>query len=150
MLRRFGLNIFSISAMAALLLFSACSSKEDDKWTEADHAAALHYFNSLRDNKEASRIVRQAGNTFSPKQKAQVRALTASSLDEARTVSDELLDKVHPQLKNHFRDEFQVALELALANLDNPNYEAAQKASVLFSNYADWFAAHQSEIHMPH
>jgi hypothetical protein len=140
--------VFCIS-MVLFMFMSACYH-DTDTWTDKDHVETLHYFDSLRDNKEASRIARQAGSTFSPQQLKQVRALTASALDEARQVSDELLDKVHPELKKHYREEYQRALELALQNLEYQDYSAAQKSTVLFSNYSDWFVAHQSDIHFPH
>jgi hypothetical protein len=140
-------SLVGVSLVLSLFL-SGCYS-DSDKWTDKDHKETLHYFAALRDNKEASRISRQAGNTFSPQQKEQIRALTAAALDAARQVSDELLDKVYPGMKEHWRDEFQTALELALVNLDNHDMAAAQKSTALFSQYSDWFNAHQGEIHFP-
>jgi hypothetical protein len=145
-----GLARFVFPLILVLFVGQGCSKHEDDKWTKKDHEVSNHYYASQRDNKEASRIARQAGNRFSKEQIAQIRALTASALAECRLVTDEFLDKVHPKFKSHFRDEFQVALELALQNLEAPDYQTAKKSSELFSNYADWFAANQEEIHFPH
>ena len=142
-------SYFSLFLCVSVATFSACSTGEDSERTKEDRTNSAHYYNSLRDNKEASRLAVRAGNSFSQKQRGEIRALTASALTEARMVADQWLDNAHPELKKHYRSQFQAALELALANLDNPNYEAAKKGSVLFSNYSDWIASHQEEIHFP-
>ncbi|MBI3794399.1 MAG: hypothetical protein HY280_06680 [Nitrospinae bacterium] len=134
-----------------VLSASACTkSGEEKNWTKEDYEFTNHYYASQRDNKEASRIARQAGNQFSKEQLSAIRALTVKALAESRLVPDKFLDKIHPQFKDHFRNQFEVALDLALNNLDTPDYQTAQRSSVLFSDYADWFTANQEDIKFPH
>ncbi len=141
---------FTTMLCCALLVasLSACL-KKDDPWNEKDRESSIHYYNSQRANREATRIIDRAGNQFSPKEKAAVQALTLQALREAEKVDNEFLDKVSPEFKKHFRGEFQVAVRLALRNLQSPDYEAAKESTVLFSNFVDWFDAHRDELIMP-
>lgn len=136
--------------LALLPAMGGCEKSESSrKWTEEDRNAATYYFKSQRDNREASRISQHAGEVLSIGEREKLRNLTLSSLASAKMVPDSFLDKANPHFKDHYRKEFQRALELALVNLDNPNYEAARRASDLFSAYADWFKANQEEIDLP-
>ncbi len=131
-----------------ILAVAACQSGED-RWTEADRISSNRYYSSQRDNREATRIINRAGEVLSIGEKEKVRQLTADALANARMVEDAFLDKVHPEFKAHFRGEFQVALELALRNLDSPDYRTAKKSEELFSAFVDWFNAHRDQIDMP-
>ena len=142
-----------IAIVGVVVLVSACTADTDKdaglKWTPEEKEASLHYFKAQRDNREASRISRTAGNRFSPEQAARVRQFTVSALEEAHKVSDSFLDKSHPKLKEQFHNQFIPALELALKNLDSPNYDAAKKSGELFSDFADWIQANQKDIRFP-
>jgi len=129
-------------------LILACTT-DDHNWTDQDRKASDHYYNTQRANREASRQINKAGNRFSPQEKASIRALTLYALTEAQAIDDAFLDKVHPNFKTHFRGEFQAALEMALHNLDSPDYNTAKKSTELFSNFVDWYNENRPDIHMP-
>ena len=82
------------------------------------------------------------------------------ALEEARMVRDSLLDKAHPQLKDHFRSQYQKGLELILKSYQVPSVTDLgapsesqidlQAAGVkLLKQWAAWLNTHEREIRMP-
>ncbi len=132
-----------------LLIFISSCQKDNHAWSPEDMKSSNYFYSSQRDNREASRIINRAGEVFSIDEREKVIKLTDDALANARKVDDSFLNKVHPELKKHFRGEFQAALELARQNLDHPDPKTARRSQDLFAAFVDWFNANRENIHMP-
>ncbi|MBI5179307.1 MAG: hypothetical protein HZA04_08650 [Nitrospinae bacterium] len=148
-MKRNGIAALFIATFVAIASLLPSCAKKDEFWSERDREMSAHYYNSQRDNREATRLINRAGLRFSAQEHDAVKALTARALHEATLIDDEFLDKVHPEFKLHYRNEFQLGLELALRNLDNPDYQSAKKSTELFSNFVDWYNEHRTDIRLP-
>lgn len=136
------------AALLVLILIGGCK-KDTQTWTPDEIRSGNYYYASQRDNREATRIINRAGEVFSVGEKEKVIKLTDDALTNARMVQDSFLDKVHPQFKAHYRNEFQAALVLARRNLNSPDAKTAHRAEELFSAFVDWYNANRDDIHMP-
>ncbi len=138
--------------LAALMLLAACSPIRGD-WTAQDLESAMHFYKSQRANKEYLRIVRGSdiNRKFTYEESMELGREMRTALSEARQVAANpgFLSKVHPDIREHYRNEYIRSLELTLQNMDHPNYEIAELADRLYNSYVDWYLEHQSEIHIP-
>jgi hypothetical protein len=138
--------------LAGLLLLAACSPIRGN-WTEQDLESAMHFYKSQRANKEYLRIVRSGdfNRKFTYEESMELGREMRKALSEARQVAANpgFLDKVHQDMRQHYRDEYIRSLELTLQNMDHPNYEIAELADRLYNSYVDWYLDHQKEIHIP-
>lgn len=81
------------------------------------------------------------------------------ALREARLVMDSVLDKAHPQLRQHFRGEFEKGLELVIRSEEmgmtskvGPTSEQVNlgiTGTTLLNEWVDWLNAHHKEVHIP-
>lgn len=138
--------------LAGLLLLAACSPIRGN-WTAEDLDSAQHFYKSQRANKEYLRVIRTGdfSRKFTYEESMELGREMRKALSEARQVAANpgFLDKVHPDMREHYRDEYIRSLELTLQNMDHPNYEIAELADRLYNGYVDWYLDHQKNIHIP-
>ena len=67
----------------------------------------------------------------------------------AETVTDEVLDKVHSEIRAHWRSEFQEGIRLRLINLRHGDLEAEIKGSALLDRFGDWWNANKKDLRVP-
>ena len=138
--------------MAAFMLLAACSPIRGD-WTAQDLESATHFYKSQRANKEYLRIVRGSdlSRKFNYEESMELGREMRTALSEARQLAANpgFMAKVHPDIREHYRDEYIRSLELTLQNMDHPNYEIAELADRLYNSYVDWYLEHQGDIHIP-
>lgn len=143
-------------ACAAIIVLLVAACTRAPLWSDADRESAQHYVRSLEANDKAALIMRR-GDPDTPQFGVQeINKYQRTALHEAQLVSDSVLDKVHPELRAHFRSEYQKGLELILES-----YEAAASTSspplktqierqasgvALLSQWKAWLEAHRSEI----
>lgn len=141
------------SALLAILVFLAACNPIAGNWTAEELEAASHFYKSQRANKEYLRIVRggDINRKFTYEETMDLGREMRKALSEARQVAanPSFLGKVHPDLREHYRDEYIRSLELTLQNMDHPNYEIAELADRLYNSYVDWYLEHQKDIHIP-
>lgn len=123
------------------------------KWTAEDMKVAEHYYTSVRADREYNRIIK-SGNPrrqFTIEEKAELRRQVEIALREARIVLDhpQFLEKMHPDMRVHFRDEYLRSLELTLRNFDMPNARDALDSTNLHNTYVIWYEFHLGEIRRP-
>ncbi len=143
-----------------LLLFLAATWLHAASWNPDETSNASHYFRSLEANRKAMQVVRK-DNTDAPQLNInEANKYQQIALDEAKRVRDAVLDKAHPQLKEHFRSEYEKGLELILKSYDvsggtrsgppSKSQVDLQASGVrLLKLWAAWFNAHEHEIRMP-
>lgn len=138
--------------LAGLLLLAACSPIRGD-WTPQELETATHFYKSQRANKEYLRIVRGAdiNRKFTYEESMELGRQMRTSLSEALQVlaNPGFLGKVHPDMREHYRDEYVRSLELTLQNMDHPNFNIAELADRLYNDYVDWYIDHQKEMRIP-
>ena len=138
--------------LAGLLLLAACSPIRGN-WSPQELESAAHFYKSQRANKEYLRIVR--GGDINRKFTYEEGVAVAREMKKARNEALQVLGdpgflgKVHPELRQHYRDEYLRSLELTLQNMDNPNSDIAELADQLYNSYVDWYMDHQREMHIP-
>lgn len=122
-------------------------------WTTEDQLAAEHYYRSMRANKEYLRIIKSGD--VSKKFTHEERMELIRQLDVAITEAYQVLafpgycQKMHPDFREHFRDEYLRSLEMTRKNFDFPNFERAELSDTLYNTYIEWFLDHQKEIKIP-
>ena len=91
-------------------LFAGCYYSPVGQWTTEDQKTAEHYFRSVRASNEYLRIIK-SGNPrrkFTYEERMGMRKEMEIAASEARKVMDNpvFLDKMHPEMRWHFREEY--------------------------------------------
>ncbi|MBI5637118.1 MAG: hypothetical protein HZA03_04000 [Nitrospinae bacterium] len=138
--------------LIALLIFAACSPIRGD-WTSQELEAAAHFYKSQRANKEYLRIVRGGdfNRKFTYQESVELQKEMKKALNEALQVMADpsFLGKVHPDMREHYRNEYVRSLEMTLQNMDQPNPDIAELADNLYNSYVEWYVGHQKEFRIP-
>ena len=79
----------------------------------------------------------------------QTLSLYHRALAEARLVRDDVLDKIHPELKNSYRLYFQKGAELRISAWTNGKTYDEIQGSALMDSWGDWFEKNRSNIKIP-
>ena len=112
---------------------------------------ARHVVRALESAQAAVRISNKGTpyTTLSQGDLVEIRAYKKAALEDAKRVQDHVLDKIHPEIRTHFRDEFQRGLELQLRNLTSGDVASEVRGSALVNRWADWFNSNRSQIKIP-
>ncbi|MBI4556553.1 MAG: hypothetical protein HY706_03135 [Candidatus Hydrogenedentes bacterium] len=111
-----------------------------------------HFRASLEYSQEATRILNRhlsavaegAASNISADEFELIVNTTRKALDEANQVSDEWLEKVHPELRQHYRDDFESGLHLQLTTYEEMDYGVPRVSDELARHaaeerWADWY-----------
>lgn len=139
----------------ALALLLGCSGG----WSDEERANAQHFFRALDAKKEFTRLTNVAQPGVVQTGIEEILHHQRQALREARLVKDSVLDKAHPQLKAHFRGEFEKGVELVIrsaelgfASKSGPTREQIELAvtgTTLLNQWVDWLNANRTSIHIP-
>ncbi len=118
-----------------------------DKGNYVDFSAAEketlnHFSASLHADVAATDILYSKNkSTITKGDIEQVLNLRRTALSEARAVTDNVLDKVHPDLKKHFKEEYQQCLVLAIRFLEGPEHNETdfEKANEFGLKWSRWY-----------
>ncbi len=137
-----------------LLANTACNSSS--KWTDKEKENSVHYFNSAKLAKQATKLLNEAGeksNKMTVEVEKQLMKLHKTALEEAKLVDDALLDKAHPELREHYRNEYQKYLELELeyykTRVDAGQASNTYQSMVFQNKWVDWHNANKKDIKFP-
>lgn len=142
------INIFFICIILSTFPL-ACSRKVS--WTSEDKASAIHYYNSQDANRASIKIL-QRGTPYAQMSKEQLSRLLMhmkAALSEAKMVTDDFLDKVHPDFRKYYRYEYQKSLELRIKILEEPNSTEGREAHLMYNAWVDWVENHRTEFQFP-
>ena len=99
--------VFIIAAYA-LTSINVCSKKQS-AWTEDEKDNIQHFLRALDHRGESTKII-NSGKHNTPKDRAEnitkIRKYSLNALKEAKLVRDDLLQRLHPNLRENFRDKF--------------------------------------------
>lgn len=137
----------AICLMALLVL--ACGGPEHD-WSPEEIGNADFIFAALTHDQRASQIenLGEAGFDDRAEEEASLEH-RQDALDAARSVRDEILDKAHPALRSHWRDEFQHSQALFLEARSEGRADLETRAIELRNAFGDWWVRHRHELQVP-
>lgn len=135
-------------ALLALIVVSVSSCVQ--QWTQEEKENAEHFLKSLNLVIEAHTNSNKRGpGIVSTQDFAKNISLHQRAFDEANLVQDDVLDKIHSELKSNYRMYFQKGAELRIsAWMNGNNYDEIQ-GSALMDSWADWYQKNQSNIKIP-
>jgi hypothetical protein len=121
-------------------------------WSPEDRANSRHFLLSIQSDLESIRLSNERKSPQpAPDALREIIQLKETALREAQTVNDSVLDKIHPDLRQNFRDFYQRGLELRLMNLeqDGRNPAAESQGLTLHNKWADWFNDNRDRMNVP-
>ncbi len=145
MLRRFAVGLLLIGALA----LAACS--EEPSWTEEEKTNARYVALAFREAQQAIQISNSwpAFSQLSAEDLSGMVAHYENALEYAERVTDEVLDKIHPEIRGHWRGELEEGIRLRLVNFQEKNIQAEFKGSALLDRFGDWWYANKPDIKVP-
>ena len=132
-----------LSAVAVL----SCS---DADWSRADKENAVHFIKAVTYSVQAIQINNASGpGVVSQAHIDQILRLNKAALAEAAMVRDDILDRVHPELRQHFREEWQRGLQLVNRNLQFGDVQAEVEGQRLLDKWGTWYMSNLRDIRIP-
>jgi hypothetical protein len=143
---------FAFFSPNTLLHLTTNESHLFQDWSVEDRENSEHLFLSIHADLESIRLSNE--RTFpqlTQNVQQEILQLKKNALQEARLVKDNVLNKVHPELRENFRKLYEKGLELRLLNLEQGggNPDAENQGLVLHDKWADWFNANRDRINIP-
>lgn len=122
----------------------------DTKWSKADKNNFCHFLNSQRADIQATRISNSTSTRYATEQQAsKILTLWRQALQEARLVSDFVLDKTHPKFKNMYRNNYQKALQYQIQAFEQKNVSYSVTGAEIKSNFTNWFNSAKEKFRIP-
>lgn len=146
------LHIYKVLALPFLVALIIFSCTAEPSWSPGEKVNADHFFKSLEADAYAIRILSslEAGvGSITDKDFKLIRMYRTTALEEARLVSDIVLDKAHSSLKKHWRDEYQRGLALFLQSYGTSDYSSQLESQILLDSFTDWFNSNNHKIKIP-
>lgn len=129
-----------------LAVVVACS-----EWSAEEKENSQNILRAFKEVQEATRIS-NSGLSFAPMPPANLERMIAhyeAALIYAITVEDKVLDKVHPEIRPHWRGEFEQGLHLRLINFHERDTQAEIEGSALLDQFGDWWDVNKDDIKIP-
>jgi len=120
-------------------------------FTEAERENLSHFSASLHADVAATDILYSKNKaTITKSDIEQVMSLRKTALSEAKAVSDNVLDKIHPDLKKHFREEYQQCLVRAIEFFEGPDHSEIvfDKANELGLKWSRWYNSNETRAEL--
>jgi hypothetical protein len=149
-MRHLGVQRLLASCFALLLLATACS--DSGGWTQEQRLNAQNVLLALNARNEASQLSNNLGAGSGPREQFNpIVAKMRTALECANAVNDDVLDKIHPELRRYWKDKFIEGLRLRLSNLESTggNLQAEIRGSGLLDEFGDWFMNNKNQIRVP-
>lgn len=129
-----------ITVLALGLVASACS--EGVHWTPRERDNATHLQASLQATSDAAATFNEidSADDYRARRGELLQNLRAAHL-HAATVTDNVLDKLHPQLYVKFRLGYQKALARMIAAYEADDLDAAATAAGDVREFMEWYRA---------
>lgn len=142
------------TAQAIVWPYFAFSERSTPSLTDREKTNLEHYHRSSDAVRQAQRII-DAGppdqiSQLEPEEAAAYVSLYKIALNEAKKVDLDVLAKIHPDLPQHYRDEYVPAVELLHRSLTSGgNFNDQIDSHRLWDDWVEWFNANRSDIRMP-
>jgi hypothetical protein len=144
----------SFMLLAASLLLTPVTANSgwfssNPPWTAADKSNFCHFLYSQSAGQSAQAIVDAPGSRIPDAQMNQAIAYYKQALREARSLEDSVLDKIHPDLRTHYREEYQRSYELKLESIRQGNMQHMLDAKSLYNRWVDWVNSAKHSFRIP-
>lgn len=128
---------------------AACS--DEPSFTEAEKTNARYVVLAFKEVQQAVRISnsKPGFSIISTEDWGQMTMHYQNALKYAETVTDEVLNKIHPEIRAHWRGEMEEGIRLRLINYQEDNTQAEIKGSELLDRFGDWWNANKPDIKIP-
>lgn len=116
-------------------------------WTQSEKENIQHMSASVRSALAAADITKtKPVGTLSNEDIASILQLDKTAVREAQQVLDSVLDKMHPDFRQHFRNEYQKSLEIRIQSIEQHDGNLENQGRALAGQWSDWLNAHRDEI----
>lgn len=138
-------------ALVIVLISLAVQACSREDWTDEEKQNARYIFLAYEEEQSETRISNagEAFSTVSASDFDMMRSHLRKAYDYALLVEDIVLDKAHPELRQHWKEENIEGLRLRLINFDRGDAAAEIEGQRLFDRFVDWWNAHRQEIRIP-
>jgi len=118
-------------------------------WSDEDKRNFCHFLYSQRADGRATDISNSTSSYASQAEVSQLLSYWRLALQEASRVSDTVLDKTHPGLREKYRNQYQSGLQYQIAAFEQRNAEYSITGAKLNSDFVDWFSAARNQFKVP-
>jgi hypothetical protein len=101
---------------------------------------------------EATRLSNNLGAGSGPREQLiPIVAKLRAALEYANAVNDDVLDKIHPELRRYWKDKFIEGIRLRLSYLESTGgtFQAEFRGQALLDEFGDWFMKNKNKILVP-
>jgi hypothetical protein len=134
------------------LLFLPVACSERGEWTDEQIANARNVARALRLEQETVMMSNRVGpGAISPEDFRLIRDKLRSALEHAVAARDDVLDKIHRDLKPHWKEELIKGLRLRLSYLGSTSGEHQDEVNgdALLDKFRDWLKANTIRVPIP-
>jgi hypothetical protein len=124
--------------------------KHPATWTETERQAVDKITFSYAEVQKAETILSE--NTPETLTLEDLRSVVNAfdrALSLAESVPDDVLDKLHPDMKEQFRQIYQAGLLRMLTGFRNADQNSAREGADLYQRYSAWVSSHTDELSFP-
>lgn len=136
-----------IILFALLLSLALNCQKQAENFTDLEQQNLIHFIDSIHLRNNAMSLLHEVPsnsieNAFSPDNLEKINkalAMMKKGVKESIKVNDQTLDKLHPDLSKHYREELCVALESYISFLEEGGVAKESKSKKLSDKWGKWF-----------
>lgn len=122
--------------IAMPLCVMGCEEKTPQSWTQSEKENVIHFIKSVH-------LVEQAENA---RGKRAMRKLYEQAVEEAETVTDDILAKANPDLPKYYRDYFEKGANLRVIGWRDGRPDLDQEGLDLIAKWNEWYRENRKQI----
>ena len=122
-------------------------------WTEKERSELRQFTASLGENAQARELLYRGPDPIAPEKVAisredsnRIVVHMKAALTLSDHVSDNVLDKLHPELKFHYRQEFQAGVRAQLQGIEADDVRKQLQGQMLMDKWLDFVKPHVHEF----
>ena len=136
-----------IIPLTLLLCFTLSCHKQSENLTEEEKKNLVSFIDSIHLRNNAMTLLHEIPSSsfkeaFTPENIKKIEkalAMMKKSIEESQKVNDQMLDKLHPDLSKHYREEFCEGLKLYIIFLEEGGVSKEEKAKHLMDKWGTLF-----------
>lgn len=136
-----------IISLSILLCFTLCCQKKEENLTEKEKNNLVFFIDSIHLRNKAMIMLQEIPSTsiveaFSLENLKKIETalgMMKKGIAESKKVNDQTLDKLHPDLSKHYREEFCKGLKIYIEFLEEGGVPKEEKSTQLEKRWGKWF-----------
>jgi len=137
----------TIISLSILLCYTLCCQKKGENLTEEEKNNLVCFIDSIHLRNKAMSMLQVIPSTsivevYSPENLKKIETalgMMKESIEESQKVNDQTLDKLHPDLSRHYREEFCKGLKIYIEFLEEGGVSKEEKSKQLEKKWGKWF-----------